>query len=72
VQQAVRGAGHHRQLGVRDRPVGRDRVLEGDLVIVADHDERPPRDAREILGPHRRLVEVQPGQLGVDQEPLST
>ena len=67
----MRCARHHHQFGITDRPIHRDGVLKLDLVVVADHDERPALHLTEVSGRERRLVRVHPGQL-VDDDLVVT
>ena len=43
-EQPMRGAGDDRELSVGQCLVQGDRMLKADLVVVADHHQRPARD----------------------------
>src|SRR6476620_119246 len=48
-RRKVRRSRDHGELGVWDRPEEAHRVIEGDDVIVTDHDERARRDPTQLL-----------------------
>ena len=61
-EQAVRGAGDDRELPVWEVAIQRDRVLERNFVVVAEHHERASLDSIQFGRRERGLCRVHLGE----------
>jgi hypothetical protein len=65
VEQPVRRAGDHCELGVGNAPIHRDRMLEFHLVVIANHYQGLTRHCAQLGAGERWLFPIQARQLPV-------